>query len=99
MLSLGIIDNAVLVEELEQLLAKAAWAEDKRNTLIHSQFIPGTGNKSLHRHKATLKRKHGLKIQFERLLVRDINEVTDQLNEIAFALLQFQTKKLGFTLL
>jgi hypothetical protein len=93
------IDNGALAKELDQILSKAASAEQERNKLIHSQFIPGTGINSLHRFKATAKRVHGLKVQFERLLVKDINDVTEQLNDVALTLFQFQTKKLGFTLL
>ena len=85
--------------ELDQILAGISTVEQKRNVLTHSQFILGTAPDSLFRYKATAKRSPGLKNQFERLMVTNITEVTDQLNQLANELYEFQGRYLRVNVL
>ena len=79
------------VEELNDLLRRAATVEQRRNTVIHSTWSTSdeAGLPEASRFKITASRKKGLNIQSEGATLDDLNEIADEMREVIRVLISF----------
>jgi len=83
------INSAEKLSELNELLNQLALAEEKRNSITHSHWGAGSTKQTITRIKATAKRGAGLKFQFEKMNVDDLNEIADFIAKLAYTVLKF----------
>lgn len=88
------VADDLLVKRLGELLNSAGHVEDKRNTLIHSiWFVDDAGTTS--RIKATVRQKHGFKIQNETDNAKRLNEFADEVLHVSGEFLRFYAELYG----
>ena len=80
-----------LVEELSEIVKKAAGLEQTRNTYTHSTWMaPFERGYGGHRSKSTTDRKKGYTTAEEHVRVEDVNKVADELMEVAREAMAFR---------
>lgn len=84
------LNDTEKLTELEKLLRRVALAEEKRNAVIHSIWASGDTRDTATRIKTTAKRKQGLKFQFQKLSVEELDEIADFIDEVAYDLQTFE---------
>lgn len=79
------ITNSNELAELDLVLKRAAQAEEKRNTLVHSVWTTyvDTETDTVARIKAVAKRK-GLKVEIKSVSLKDLESVADNITNVAY---------------
>ncbi len=78
-------NNSTELAELDQVLARVAQAEQKRNIVVHSVWAAYAVNETVARIKATAKRRSkGLKLEIENMSVKDLEDVANYIANVAY---------------
>ena len=68
---------------IEELIKKMSACEQKRNTFIHSAWIPDISNQTISRVKSSAKRKRGLQFGLHDASVEEIKLVNTELESVS----------------
>jgi len=79
------LDKPAELAQLDEVLARVAEAEQKRNTIVHSVWTEYAVDGTPARIKATAKRKSkGLKMKIESVSVKDLEDIAEYIAKAAY---------------
>jgi hypothetical protein len=94
----GLTATKEKISNLDVILKRLNIVEEKRNIIIHSLWAVGDSDATITRIKTTSKQKNGLKHQFEQVTVEMLNEIAEEIAQLAVEFQQFYFIELKFIL-
>lgn len=77
------INDEGRLAELQKVLNRALYVEERRNIITHSVWAAGATPETITRFKTTAKKSKGLTHQFEQMTVQDLEKIADLAAEVA----------------